>query len=75
MSPKEVLRKFLSHEMVARDSKYIEYLAQGNVSSIEPQVVAFKTTNEKEEEIPSKEETIDVFSLNVEEMALIVKGF
>jgi hypothetical protein len=74
MSPKEVLRKFLSHEMMAMDSKYIEDLAQGNVSSTEPQVVAFKATNEKEE-IPSEEETIDVFDLNVEEMALIIKGF
>jgi hypothetical protein len=49
ISPKEVLGKFLSHEVLVRDSKYIEDMAQGNVSSNEPQVVAFKATNEKEE--------------------------
>jgi hypothetical protein len=36
MSPKEVLGKFLSHNMMVRDSKYIEDLAQGNVSSTKP---------------------------------------
>jgi hypothetical protein len=66
MYPKEVLGKFLSHEMMVSDSKYIEDLAQGNVSSTKPQVISFKATNDKED-IPSKEETNDVFDLDDEE--------
>jgi hypothetical protein len=54
MSHEELLGKFLSHEILVRDSKYIEDLAQGNVSSTESQVVAFKATNEKKG-IPRKE--------------------
>jgi hypothetical protein len=47
MFPKEMLGMFLSHEMTVRDSKYIEDLAQGNISPNKPQVVSFKGTNEK----------------------------
>jgi hypothetical protein len=67
MSPKEDPRKFLSHKMMVKDSKNIDDLAQGNITSIKPQVVAFKARNEKEES-PSKEETIYVSNLNDEEM-------
>jgi hypothetical protein len=65
MSLEEVLGKFLSHEMMVKDSKHINDLAQGNVSSIEPQVIDIKATNKKEE-CPNMEETIDVFSLDDE---------
>jgi hypothetical protein len=30
MTPEEVLGKFLSHEMMVRESKYIKYLVQQN---------------------------------------------
>jgi hypothetical protein len=73
MSPEELLGKILSHVMMVRDSKYIEYLAQGNISSTEPKVIGFKATNEKEKS--SMEETIDVFGLDDEEMMLIIKSF
>jgi hypothetical protein len=36
MPPGEVLEKFLYHEMMVRNSKYIKDLAQGNISSNEP---------------------------------------
>jgi hypothetical protein len=36
MTPMEVFGKFLSHDMMVRDSKYIEDLVQGNISSNEP---------------------------------------
>jgi hypothetical protein len=39
---------------------------QGNVSTTEPQVVAFKEKNGKNEGIPSKEETINVSDLDDE---------
>jgi hypothetical protein len=59
--------------MMVKDSKHIDNLAQGNISS-KPQAIALKVTNEKEES-PSKEETIDVSGLDDEEMALIIKSF
>jgi hypothetical protein len=74
MSPKEVLGKFLSHEMMVRHFKYIKDCMQGNVSSTEPQVVAFKETSEMEE-VPIKEETIDVSGHDDEEMMLTIKSF
>jgi hypothetical protein len=75
MSPKEVIGKFHSHEMMVKDSKHIKDLAQGNVTTIEPQPIALKATSEAKEEPSSKEKTIDVFELDDEEMALIIKNF
>jgi hypothetical protein len=52
MTLEEVFGKFLSHEIMVKESKCIEGLVQGNISSNEPQLIAFKATNEKE--TPSK---------------------
>jgi hypothetical protein len=67
ISLKEVLEKFLSHDMTVRDSKYIEDLAQGNIFGNEPQVVAFKATNEKKEETLRKVAQVEPDDLNIEE--------
>jgi hypothetical protein len=75
VTPEVVIGKFLKHKMMVNYSKHADDLVQGNIFSTEPQVVAFKATNEKEEENPSKEETIDVSGLDDEEMALIIKSF
>jgi hypothetical protein len=48
MSLEEVLGKFLIHEMMIKDSKLIDDMAQGNITSTEPQIVSLKPTNEKE---------------------------
>jgi hypothetical protein len=58
--------------MIVKDSKNIDELVQGT-TSIEPQVVALKATNEKES--LSKEIPIHEFELNGEEMTLIIKSF
>ena len=47
MSIEEVLGKFLSREIMVRDSKYIEDLVQENIPFNEPQDITFKPTNEK----------------------------
>lgn len=57
--------------MIVKDSKNIDELAQWT-TSIEPQAVSLKATNEKE--ALSKEIPIDEFELN-EEMTLIIKSF
>jgi hypothetical protein len=47
MSPKEVIDKFVSFELMIKDSKHIVNLEQGATSTLEVQPVAFKATEEK----------------------------
>ncbi|WP_180659184.1 hypothetical protein, partial [Acinetobacter bereziniae] len=77
MSPEEVIGKFVSFELMVKDSKHIANLEQGASSTPEPQPVAFKATEEKKEETttPSKGPQIDTSKLDNEEMALIIKSF
>jgi hypothetical protein len=75
MSPEEVIGKFVSFELMIKDSKHIVNLEQGATSAPEVQPVAFKATEEKEEESTSSSLPIDASKLNNEEMALIIKSF
>jgi hypothetical protein len=74
MSPEEVIGKFMSFELMIKDSKHIVNLEQGATSTPEVQPVAFKATEEKEESAPSRL-PIDASKLDNEEMALIIKSF
>jgi hypothetical protein len=74
MSAKEVIGKFVSLELMIKDSKHIVNLEQGATSTPEVQPVAFKATEEKEESTSSRL-PIDASKLNNEEMALIIKSF
>jgi hypothetical protein len=74
MSPKEVISKFVSFELMIKDSKHIVNLEQGATSTPEVQPVAFKATKEKKESTPSRL-SIDASKLDNEEMALIIKSF
>jgi hypothetical protein len=47
MSPEEVIGKFMSFELMVKGSKHIRNLDQGTTSTPEPQLVAFKATEEK----------------------------
>jgi hypothetical protein len=47
MSPEEVIGKFVSFELMIKDSKHIVNLEQGAISTPEVQLVAFKATEEK----------------------------
>jgi hypothetical protein len=74
MSPEEVIGKFVSFELMMKDSKHIVNLEQGATSTPEVQPVAFKATEEKKESTPSRL-PIDASKLDNEEMALIIKSF
>jgi hypothetical protein len=73
MSPEEVIGKFVSFELMIKGSKQI--IEQGATSTPEVQPVAFKATEEKEEESTSSRLPIDASKLDNEEMALIIKSF
>jgi hypothetical protein len=75
MSPEEVIRKFVSFELMIKDSKHIVNLEQGGTSTPEVQPVAFKAMEEKKEEPTSSRLPIDASKLDNEKMALIVKSF
>jgi hypothetical protein len=75
MSPVEVIGKFVSFELMIKDSKHIVNLEQGVTSMPEAQLVAFKATEEKKEEATPSRLPIDASNLDNEEMALIIKSF
>jgi hypothetical protein len=75
MSPEEVIGKFVSFKLMIKDSKHIVNLEQGATSTPEVQPVAFKATEEKNEEYTPSRLPIDASKLDNEEMALIIKSF
>jgi hypothetical protein len=75
MSPEEVIGKFVSFELMIKDSKHIINLEQGATSTPEVQPVAFKATEENKEESTLSRLPIDASKLDIEEMALIIKSF
>jgi hypothetical protein len=75
MSPKEVIGKFVSFELMIKDSKHIVNLEQGATSTPEVQPVALKATEEKKDESTPSRLPIDASKLDNEEMALIIKSF
>jgi hypothetical protein len=75
MSPEEVIGKFVSFELMIKDSKHIVNLEQGATSTLEVQPVAFKAMEEKKEESTPSRLPIDASKLDNEEMALIIKSF
>jgi hypothetical protein len=75
MSPVEVIGKFVSFELMIKDSKHIVNLEQGATSTPEVQPVAFKAIEEKKEESTPSRLPIDASMLDNEEMVLIIKSF
>jgi hypothetical protein len=75
MSPEEVIGKFVSFELMIKDSKHIVNLEQGATSTPEVQSVAFKAIEEKKEESTPSMLPINASKLDNEEMALIIKSF
>jgi hypothetical protein len=74
MSPEEVIGKFLSFELMIKDSKHIVNLEQGTTSTPEVQPIAFKATEEKMDESTQSRLPIDASKLDNEEMTLIIKS-
>jgi hypothetical protein len=75
MSSEEVIGKFVSCELMIKDSKHIVNLEQGATSTPEVQPIAFKATEEKKMESTPSRLPIDASKLNNEEMTLIIKSF
>jgi hypothetical protein len=75
MSLEEVIGKFVSFELMIKDSKHIVNLEQGANYTPEVQPVAFKATEEEKKEFTSSRLPIDASKLGNEEMALIIKSF
>jgi hypothetical protein len=73
MTPEEVIGNFVSFELMIKGSKKIVKLDGPSTSEAQP--VAFKATEEKEEESTSSRTPIDASKLDNEEMALIIKSF
>jgi hypothetical protein len=71
----EVICKFVSFELMIKDSKHIANLEQGATPTPEVQPVTFKVTEEKKEESTSSRLPIDASKLDNEEMTLIIKSF
>jgi hypothetical protein len=63
MNPEEVLGKFVSHQMMVKNTKYIDDIANGSIPASERQAIAFKATNNKEA-LPSKVEQVKATDLN-----------
>jgi hypothetical protein len=75
MSPEVVIGKFVSFELMIKDSKHIVNLEQGATSTPEVQPITFKETEENKEESTSSRLPIDTSKLDNEEMTLIIKSF
>jgi hypothetical protein len=75
MSLEEVIGKFVSFELMIKDSKHIVNLEQGATSTPEVQPVALKATEEKKEESTPSRLPIDASKFNNEDMSLIIKSF
>jgi hypothetical protein len=75
MSPEEVIGKFVSFELMIKNSKHVVNLEQGATSTPEVQPVAFKATEQKKEEATPSRLPIDASKLDNEEMTLIIKSF
>jgi hypothetical protein len=74
--PEEVIGKFVSFELMVKDSKHIVKLEEGGTSTPEAQLIAYKEMEEKKKEPKStKKLPIDASKLDNEEMALIIKRF
>jgi hypothetical protein len=75
MSPKEVIGKFVSFELMIKGSKQIINLEQGGTSTPEVQPVAFKATEEEKKESTPSRIPINSSKLDNAEMTLIIKSF
>jgi hypothetical protein len=75
MSLEEVIGKFVSFELMIKDSKHIVNLEQGVTSTPDVQPIALKATKEKKEDSTPSRLPINTSRLDNEEMALIIKSF
>jgi hypothetical protein len=75
MSLEEVIGKFVSFELMIKDSKHIVNLEQGTTSTPEVQPITFKAAEEEKKESTSSRLPINASKLDNEEITLIIKSF
>jgi hypothetical protein len=75
MPPEEVIGKFVSFELMTKDSRRIVNLEQATTATPEVQPIAFKATEGKEMESTPSRLPIDASKLDNEEMTLIIMSF
>jgi hypothetical protein len=75
MSPEKVISKFVSFELMIKDSKHIVNLEQGTTSTPEVQPVTFKAMEEEKRVSTPSRLLIVASKLDNEEMTLIIKSF
>jgi hypothetical protein len=74
MTSEEILEKFVSGCMMIKEARYVDDIANGQLSLYEPHPIALKATNNKEA-LPNKVAQVDAARLNEEEMTLVIKRF
>jgi hypothetical protein len=75
MLPEEILGKFVSGRMMAKEARYIDNIANGSLPQhYELQLVALKARANKDT-LPDKTMQIEAVSLNEDEMTLVIKRF
>jgi hypothetical protein len=75
MTPEEILEKFVSGCMLAKEARYIYDVANMHLPHYtESQPIALKVTNNKEA-LPDKVAQIEVVGLNEDEIVLVIKRF
>jgi hypothetical protein len=75
MSSEEVIGKFVSFELMVKDSKHIVNLEQGATSAPKVQPIAFKATEEKKEESTPSRLPIDASSSTTRRWLLSLRAF
>jgi hypothetical protein len=74
MTPREILRKFVSGRMMVKEARYVDNALNGPLPLHESHPIALKATNSKEA-LPSKVAQVEAAGLNEDEMALTIKRF
>jgi hypothetical protein len=75
MTPEEILEKFVSGRMMAKEARYIDNVTNGSLPHYnEPQPITLKATNNKEA-LPDKVAQIEASGLSEDEMVLVIKPF
>jgi hypothetical protein len=69
----EILGKFVSGHMMAKEARYVNGIANGPLPHYKPQPMALKATTNKEA-LPDKVVHIEAVDLNEEEMALVISA-
>jgi hypothetical protein len=74
MSLKKVLGTFVSHQLMVKNAKYIDDVANRSLHTNELEAIAFEATNNKEA-LPRKVAQVEVDDLNEDDTMLVIKCF